>query len=273
MRSTDVRRRLGLLLLILPFLGVRAGEAHDFWIAPSPLGPQLGQGVLVRLFAGEWFEGDEIPYRSAHAVRFEYLTTRGKREPLAGREGSSPAAILRPNSPGLYLIAYTSAGTDIVLDASKFNAYLKDQGLDAVLEARQKNGQDQMPGKERFFRYAKALVVTMGAQSDTTTGAEVLGQKLEIVPEFDPVRVANLRGPIRVRVLFEGKPLAGARVLAMPESDPQTGLLQGTTDRSGRVSFALDRDGVWMVKLVHMVPGRRGADWESSWGSLVFQAG
>jgi hypothetical protein len=41
----------------------------------------------------------------------------------------------------------------------------------------------------------------------------------------------------------------------------------------GRARFALGAKGVWLVRVVHMVPAPRdsGADWESLWGSLVFE--
>lgn len=268
------RFQLGRRVLCFLVVGLSVGraEAHDFWISPDPIAPQAGQAVLLRLFAGEWFEGDEVPYDSAHALRFQHWVG-DKVETLAGREGYSPAAFLRGVAPGVHLVSYTSAGTDIQVEPEKFNRYLEDSGLSAVLAYRRQQGQSHSPARERFFRYAKALIVTPGAKPDLGTSGRVLGQRLEIVPEFDPVAVAGKRGAIRVRVLYEGKPLAGATVFAMPRSDPQAGRLEEITDVSGKAFFVLDQPGVWMVKLIWMVPGTQGAEWESSWGSLVFLAG
>jgi uncharacterized GH25 family protein len=49
--------------------------------------------------------------------------------------------------------------------------------------------------------------------------------------------------------------------------------LSARTDKAGRVSLALPRGGVWLVKAVHMVPAPAdsGADWESLWASLTFE--
>jgi hypothetical protein len=268
-RRRSVRAAL-VVLLLAGFIG--SAEGHDFWISPDPIEPRPGQAVLLRLFAGEWFAGDEVPYQAAHAVDFQHVAG-GRTETLSGREGYSPAAFLREVAPGVHLVAYTSAGTDIQIEADKFNRHLQDSSLGAILAARRRDGQDRLPGRERFFRYAKVLIVTPGAKPDANTAGRVLGQKLEIVPEFDPVEVARKRASVRVQVLFEGKPLAGASVFAMPENDPQSGLIEAITDAKGRTAFALDRPGTWMVKLVWVVPGNQGADWESGWGSLVFQAG
>jgi len=250
----------------------RQADAHDFWIAPEPPDPQTGQAVLLRLFAGEWFVGDEVPYEAAHALRFQHISGNSV-ETLSGREGFSPASFLRSIAPGVHLIGYTSAGTDIQIEPEKFNRYLEDSGLSLVLAYRRQHGLAGSPAHERFFRYAKALIVTSGAKPDVATSDRVLDQRLEIIPEFDPVAIARRAGAIRVRVMYEGKPLIGATAFAMPQSDPQAGRLEDITDHDGRVSFVLDRSGVWMVKLIWMVPGTQGADWESSWGSLVFRAG
>ena len=246
--------------------------AHDFWISPEPADPQVGQTVLLRLYAGEWFQGEEVPYEAAHALHFQHFNGATS-EALTGREGYSPASFLRNVAPGVHLIGYTSAGTDIQIEAEKFNRYLEDSGLRTVLAIRRQNGTAAAPAHERFFRYAKALLVTPAAKPDVNTSGRVLGQRLEIIPEFDPVDVARKHAPIRIRVMYEGKPLAGATVFAMPRSDPEAGRLEEVTDAGGRAAFALDRSDVWMVKLIWMVPGTQGAGWESSWGSLLFRAG
>ena len=77
---------------------------------------------------------------------------------------------------------------------------------------------------------------------------------------------------MRFRVLYEGKPLASALVKAIALDEPDSTLaLRSGAD--GRVSFRLPRKGIWLVKVVHMVPAPKetGADWESLWASLTFE--
>ena len=63
---------------------------------------------------------------------------------------------------------------------------------------------------------------------------------------------------MRVRVLFENRPLPGARVTALHRSQPDAPAdhtLAATTDRAGRASFPpFDVDGPWLVRLVHLRP-------------------
>jgi hypothetical protein len=43
-------------------------------------------------------------------------------------------------------------------------------------------------------------------------------------------------------------------------------ILKATTDREGRATFTIDREGAWLVKTVHMVrlPQPGEAEWEAS---------
>ena len=76
--------------------------------------------------------------------------------------------------------------------------------------------------------------------------------------------------PVRLRLLFEGKPLAGALVTAI---DREGIRLTARSDAHGRVAIALPKPGVWLVKSVWMVPAPAGSDvdWESLWASLTFE--
>jgi uncharacterized GH25 family protein len=75
-----------------------------------------------------------------------------------------------------------------------------------------------------------------------------------------------------LRLLFEGKPLAGALVVAINRENPEK-RVSARSDASGRATFDLAPGGVWLVKAVHMVPAppSSAADWESLWASLTFQ--
>jgi uncharacterized GH25 family protein len=98
--------------------------------------------------------------------------------------------------------------------------------------------------------------------------------RLELVAETSPKKLRpNRGGPLPVRLVYEGKLLAGALVVAMNRDEPEKPI-SSRTDRSGRVLLALPRGGVWLVKAVHMIPApaASGADWESLWASLTFEA-
>jgi len=109
--------------------------------------------------------------------------------------------------------------------------------------------------------------------ADQATGnwqpvTRAFGYRFEIIPETNPCAPT----PLRVRLLFEGKPLAGALVTAMHRDDASA-RIRIRSDKSGRVTLDLPKNGVWMIKSVQLVPAPAGADadWESMWASLTFE--
>jgi uncharacterized GH25 family protein len=70
---------------------------------------------------------------------------------------------------------------------------------------------------------------------------------------------------------YENRPLAGALVVAINRQNPAQ-KLTARTGKDGRVQFALQSGGLWLIKAVHMVPAEsENADWASYWASLTFE--
>jgi uncharacterized GH25 family protein len=79
-------------------------------------------------------------------------------------------------------------------------------------------------------------------------------------------------GDLPVRLTYEGRPLAGALVVAINRANPME-KLAARSGEDGRVRFTLPRAGMWLIKAVHMVdaPAGAGAEWASYWASLTFE--
>jgi uncharacterized GH25 family protein len=93
---------------------------------------------------------------------------------------------------------------------------------------------------------------------------------LELIPEKDPYTLAP-GAELPVRLLYQGKPLAGALVVALGLHSTD-GKLAARSGPDGRVRLRLPDAGFWLIKAVHMVPAppETGVDWESLWASLTF---
>lgn len=257
---------IGLLGLLI---GLRA-QAHDFWIEPSSFAPAPGQGVAVRLRVGEHFNGDPVG-RPAELNRFVLVDAQsGASSVLPGRIGMDPAGVVRVPRPGAYVIGYHGKPNAVELPADKFNAYLKDEGLDAVLAWRAAHGQADAPGREIFSRCAKSLLRSTGDGVDSGPADLALGFPLELIAEQHSGRLRD-GNALPLRLLYEGRPLAGALVVAIGHDDPLRRITQ-RSDADGRVRLPLDQPGPWMIKAVHMrpAPADSGAEWESLWASLSF---
>jgi uncharacterized GH25 family protein len=263
------RRTLAGTALLL--LAATAAPAHDYWLEPETFFPAAGQRVAVRLHVGDHFTSEaERPFQKKPTVRFQLLAGKETQDLAAvGEEDRTPLARVTVATAGNALIALERGPATITLAAEKFNRYLAAEGLDAILEQRRKAGEQDIPGRERYRRYLKCLLQAGDRQDETAT--RVLGQRLEIVPRVNPYTLR--RGDaLEVRVLFDGNPLAGAKLFAHCREGEKVMTQAVTTSDAGVATFKLDRSGPWLVRLVHMrrCTGDTDIDWESFWGACTF---
>jgi uncharacterized GH25 family protein len=242
--------------------------AHDFWIEPSSFRPEVGSVVGIQLVVGQKFRGEPLPRNPALIAKFVLVSAAGER-PVSGRAGDDPAGSARIEAPGLQVIGYRSLDSPLSLEAEKFEQYLREEGLERIIALRARRGESGKPSRELFSRDAKSLLCT---GSRAPSGEDrALGFPLELVAEKNPCAFKP-GDELTVRLLYEGKPLAGALVAALPHEDPDAKLSQ-RTDAKGRVRLRLPKAGVWLVKAVHILPAPAGtdADWQSLWASLTFE--
>lgn len=234
--------------------------AHDFWIEPSTFSAAAGAPLSFALRVGEHFKGDPVPRQAVMIERFVIAGPDGVRD-VIGREGSDPAGVTSIAAPGAYVIGYRSRPTSLESDAVKFEKYLHEEGLERISDQRKQAGRSNTPGIEIFSRCAKAIVTS----PELPLTDQALGLRLELIAE----KLVSGK-PATFRLLYEGQPLEGALVVAIPKDAPMQ-KLTARSNKSGRVTLTLP-GGVWLVKAVHMVPAPRetAAEWESLWASTTF---
>jgi uncharacterized GH25 family protein len=256
------------LLLLLVVLGVGTASAHDLWIEPAAFLTTPGSVVALRLRVGQDLLGDPVPRDPAAIDQFVMLDGDGRR-PVVGVDGADPAGIVRVGAEGLLVIGYRSRPAPLVVPADTFNQYLKEEGLDGVAAERARRGQTGLAGLEMFSRSAKSLVLSGPAR--LTHADRPLGFRLELIADGNPYLLRS-NDELSFRLLYEGRPLAGALVAAVNRRHPEA-KRTARSDASGRVRFPLPHEGTWLIKTVHMVPAPAGsgADWESTWASLTFE--
>lgn len=253
--------------------------AHEYWLAPSRYLAGQAPSLELSALAGTGFRGERKPFAAAHCVRLAVRAARTLDLTAVVRDGEYTWARFAPSDSGGALFAFQSDFTPITLPASLFDAYLATEGLRGPLEIRARDPQQaSSPGRERFRRCAKAWV----AGGDASRVTVPIGLPLEIVPATAPGTGTQLK----LRVLWQGQPLAGALVRVWraqanadgspsdPEARDSVGVAwQARTDATGEATVTTIQPGEWLFSVVHMEPSsdRTIADWESTWASLTFQ--
>lgn len=236
--------------------------AHEFWIQPDAYSIEPGAVLRLTLMHGERFNGAPVPRNNGYIARFESVGADSSTQ-VQGLDGNT-TSFMRAADEGDQVLVYYSNEYTSLLDADRFNAYLEEEGLDAIIQMRESSGESDEPGREVYSRCAKSLI---DADGDGLPADRALGLPYEILLLPD-----SFDGTIRAQLLDRGEPLEGAVVVAVLQDDPSA-LTEHVTDENGRVEFPNTRPGVWMLTSIHMsrLPDRHDADWESHWASLTLQ--
>src|SRR5688572_25302324 len=127
LKKATVGVALMALLAALPVFG------HDYWLEPDAFFVPVDKEVNVRLHVGDDFKSEaERPFQKKPTVKLQLISTKETQDlTAAGEEDKKPVARVTAKTPGTYLVALERAPQKITLAADKFNAYLKEEGLDA----------------------------------------------------------------------------------------------------------------------------------------------
>ncbi|HOX82723.1 MAG TPA: DUF4198 domain-containing protein, partial [Chryseolinea sp.] len=137
-----------------------------------------------------------------------------------------------------------------------------------VYDIRKNTNTLNKPSKEFYSRHTKLLFQVGDVKDDTYK--KVMGLPIEIVPDRNPYSLKK-GDLIRFKILWQGKPVFGARIKVWNRFDNRTTIQNIYTEQDGTMETHISNPGAWMVSVVRMIPStKEGADWESYWGSLVF---
>jgi hypothetical protein len=190
----------------------------------------------------------------------------------SGLRGGPGPQVLGFSEPGTHVVALQTNHATSNLPAARFNDFLKEEGLAPALRLRERSGKSGAPGREIYSRRAKALVQV--GRSDGAAQRHVtapVGFSLEIVPERNPHTLKRGEA-LPVRVIYEGRPLAGALVKLTNLDNDAKPVATARTNLAGRASFDIPRRGAWLLNVVWTKPlkGRPGADFDTTFSSLAF---
>jgi uncharacterized GH25 family protein len=170
-----------------------------------------------------------------------------------------------------YILTARTIPNVFQLGANEFNAYLREEGLEEAIFWRKEHGEAQNNARERYSKYAKALLTAGGSNE---LHAQAVGFLFEIVPEKSPYELQKGES-LPVRILLRGKPASHLQVetsWAVTGTKTKTEIV-GRTDVQGRIVIPHPTSGKWRIHSVSIerCEDPRAADWESNWASLTFE--
>jgi hypothetical protein len=252
-------------LLLCGFLS-QAAAAHECWLELSDYRPVVGSLVSASIRVGQRFRGDSMPYLQHWTKRLSVTGPDGER-PAQADMGDDPAARFRINVSGSHVLAWESERFTAEIPTPRFEAYVEEAGLEHVVAGWLRERPDLEVVREKYYRYPKAL---LASGLPGTEAMHPLGMRLELVPLSDPY-AQRAGSTVPFRVLFDGQPLAGARVIAFTRDKPENAA-RVRTGKDGVAAMTFKQPGLWLVNVVWLLPAdEAGFDWQSLWASLTFQ--
>lgn len=254
-----------LSLLIVSFLA----RAHEFWLEPDRFFFDAGENVRIHFKVGENFIGEHWNVKLNRIDRIELHSAKQVSD-LKGdiKEGADDYLQVLLATEGTHMLVMQSNNAFIKLDGEKFNEYLQEDGQDEIMAHRKKTQTSADSAAEFYSRHTK-LIVQVGSKTDETY-KKICHLPIEIIPEKNPY--ALKKGEvIKFKILFQGKPLFGAKVKVWNRHNHRTTVQNIFSQQDGMIETHVSNPGAWMVSVVKMVPSKDPeADWQSYWGSLVF---
>jgi uncharacterized GH25 family protein len=259
-----------LFAFIFAFLFSINTFAHEYWFEPEKFTLAPNEKTVVHLYVGDGLVKDkeERQFQLAKTTMFQVFSidkTLNLKTSLV--EGATPIYNFSADRAGNFLLAMERNWSYIKLDAQKFEDYLREDGMQYIIAEREKLGERQKEGRERYNRFLKTLL-QVGERRDATYKKQ-LGLRLEITPLENPY-AKRVGDQLKLQISFDGKPLANRVVFAGNRNSPTQKM---TTDKNGKVTLKIAQSGLWLVRLVNMqrcAADCGEADWESFWSAITF---
>lgn len=255
---------------------VSPASAHEFWLDALDYTLETEQKLMVDIRVGQDFKGNKYSFNPNQFYDFS-ITDKGGKSPVEGRIGDRPAVSVIPPNDGLLVLNHFSTSQLLTYeDDGKFESFIRNKGLDWVLEEHAKRGLPIYDFGEGYTRFAKSLIaVGDGEGADTHTG-----MPFELVALQNPY-TDDISNGLPVRLLWGTDAIANIQIDIFQRSANKTNIVRThtVTDETGTAIIPIVSGDIYLINAVHMIiPSdedieRTGAVWHSLWASMTFQAG
>jgi uncharacterized GH25 family protein len=258
-------------------LGASVAGAHEMFLKPATFQVAPGAKTTVALFNGTIDKSENPITRD----RMKAVTVVGGGKVVTPADANwhddkvTSYLDMTAGAPGTYVVGVSTAPKIIELSADNFEEYLRHDGIEDTLKARQDAKVPRTSVRERYSKHVKTILQVGDAQSDDY--AKPLGFPAEILLAKNPGGV-KVGDTLAFKALIKGQPMGGQLVYASYEGAPTGGATVGhpgaqrlRTDAAGGASFKVTHSGRWYVTLINMQPATGDATYESNWATVTFE--
>lgn len=245
--------------------------AHDFWIEPAQFTLGAAGKVEVDVFVGHGEDKTGWPVAPHRIIGLRSLGPEGLVNHAQGPESLAQPLEVELASPGAHLLFIETTNSFSELEAEKFDAYAKEEGIRPIEVDRSLNRRTG-PGRELYSRRGKSLLLVGCEAADRDVWQREVGLTLEVIPRVDPLSwEPGTDFPVEIR--FHGAPVQGA-TLHVSNLEDDSISFTAQTGEDGRADLSGDlTEGRWLVHSVwsETAPSLlQGADYQTIFSSLTF---
>lgn len=265
----NYKKKIPLTLLILAAAIGIAATTHDYFLLPENFFLHKGDKLNLHMVEGDLFiKQNEVSPQTAKIISFVLYS--GKKKTDLTSLAKDTSALLK-NYPvetaGQSLISITTGVDHSNYSRDNYADFLTQLGNDKLAD-KVKNG-SQFRVKEKHARYMKTLFSV--DDHDGNDYEKVLGEASEIVLKDNPYK-KKYGDDMVAQLLFSGKPAKGEVVSLYIKSLGGNVYTQNyTTDSKGEITITMSREGIFMLRSVHVeATGDKDADYVSWWTTFTF---
>ncbi len=248
------------LCCLLLLIGLQA-SAQDDILLPEHFHVHKGEKLTLRLIsANQFIRQDDLGFDPSKFESFSlYAGSKKDARPIATKAGDSTATV-QIEKEGLNLIAMKRKQVIDDVERDDFLKLLDDEGLTTMSEKIKNGSKDNF--RQRYTWYLKTLV--KADKSSDNDFDKSVDQDYEIILKDNPYK-GNYGDDIIGQVSFHGKPAVNAVVLFYIKTPEGNVFVQKLmSDKQGLIFFKLTREGIYMLRSMHMEEAKeKKADYDA----------
>ncbi len=242
------------------------------WLMLEKPSAVINSEVALVWWSGQKLVGTQQAFKRSRVARLEHWSKVGGVNMLGmATEGASPMLRSWLRSEGGHLFVLDTQPIDLEVESVVFSQYLRSEGQQRALAARQRKREHHEPGRLRHSAHHKSIV-QVGSKRDETY-KRVVGQGLELIAKDDPTSIKFApTARLEVALRLNGKPLPYAQVTAYCKrrGTNRVRTVVVKTRQSGTTSIPINFDCSWLLHSAHVEACKdcKAADWRGYQASL-----